>query len=232
MRQIAACRFARKNLAAERANPLHVVPRMALILALDPGFAAFGAALVDAATGELVDVDVFSTAPNTIKRKRPRKPGAKRRRLPVVGGVARDDDRRVGELAKSFRAFVAEHQIAAAVGESCGGSQDASAARAMGMANAIAAMLVDELWLELERVSVHAWRRTFVPSKVDRAVSDEELYDAIGKQTCDRVRSMLIARGRAGSLWVHGADALAIGRWARNFSSSVRRACGIASGGL
>jgi hypothetical protein len=209
---------------------------MPLILALDPGFAAFGAALVDAASGEIVDVDVFATAPNTIKPKRPRKPNAdgtkkKRRRHPVVGGMARDMDRRSLEIARDFRAFVGEHQPAAAVAESSGGSAlGFTAAIALGAANAIASIVVSELWIELERVTVQAWRRTFVPGK--SKIADEELYDAIGKLTCERIRTMLIARGRLGSLWVHAADAYAIGRWSRDFCAPVRRACGIAVGGL
>lgn len=210
-----------------------------LILALDPGLAAFGAALVDAATGELVDVDVCSTEPNTIKPKRPRKPPVdgkkrKRRRLPIAGGKARDDDRRAGELAAWLLAFAGPHSPAAAVAESAGGSAlGFTAAIALGAANAIAALTVAELGLELERVTVQAWRRTYVPAPVDgRKVTDEELYDAIGKSSCDRIAKILVARGRSASLWVHGADAFAIGRWARNFSSSVRRACAIDAGGL
>lgn len=207
-----------------------------LILALDPGFAAFGAAVVDAATGELVDVDVFATAPNTIKPTKPRRPPVegkkkKRRRLPVVGGAARDMDRRALEIASGFRTFVAEHWLDVAVAESSGGSAlGFTAAIALGAGNAIASVLVGELGIELERVGVREWRRTYVPGKAK--IEDEELYDAIGKATCERVERMLVARGRARSLWVHGVDALAIGRWARNFSAPVRRACGISIGGL
>jgi hypothetical protein len=235
MRQFAACVLARLFLARSLVNPAYGSVRM-LILALDPGLAAFGAALVDAESGELVDVDVFPTAPNTIaptgKRREP-KPGQKRkrRRLPVVGGMARDMDRRTLELAAGLISFALPHRPAAAVAESSGGSAlGFTAAIALGAANAIAAIAVGELGIELDRVTVKAWRRTYVPGK--NKISDEELYDAIGKSTCERISKMLIARGRLGSLWVHAADALAIGRWARNFSSPVRRACGIDVGGL
>ena len=206
---------------------------MPRILALDPGEAAFGASVLDA-TGAIVAADVLSTEPHTIRPRRPRKPRdgkSKRRRLPVVGGMARDTDRRIGELWRWLIDFARPYGCVAAVAESPGGSAlGFTAAIALGTANSIARIATIELGLPLERVGVREWRRTFVPGKA--TIEDQELYDAIGRVAADRVGEELSRRGRKASLAVHAIDSVGIGRWSINFSPLVRRALGIDVGGL
>lgn len=211
---------------------------MPLLLALDPGLADFGAALLCGRTGAIVAADVLTTAPNTIPRKReqrPLKPGEKRRRTkrPVVGGVALDTDRRIAELAEWLGYFASSSpdRIGAAVAEAPGGSLlGFTAAIALGTASTVAAMFCRTIAAPLERVSVRTWRRTYVPG--EKVITDDALYAAIGARAADQVARELALRGRAASKSVHALDSVGIGRWARNYSPSVRRALGIDVGGL
>lgn len=215
---------------------------MPLLLALDPGLADFGAALLCGRTGAIVAADVLTTAPNTIPRKREQRalaPGEKRRRTkrPVVGGVAIDTDRRITALAQWLVGFARTTQasagelIGAAVAEAPGGSLlGFTAAIALGTASTVAAMFCRTIAAPLERVSVRTWRRTYVPG--EKVITDDALYAAIGARAADQVARELALRGRAASKSVHALDSVGIGRWARNYSPSVRRALGIDVGGL
>lgn len=205
---------------------------MTRILALDPGLAAFGASVLDE-RGEIIAADALDTEPNTIRPKRPRKPGAnkRRRRLPVVGGVAFDTDRRIGLIWDWISAFSALHCPDVVVAESPGGSAlGFTAAIALGTASTIASLLAHTSGSELVRVGVKAWRRTYVPGVAK--IPDEDLYDAIGKVAASRAADELKIRGRSANLLVHVLDSVGIGRWAINFSSIARRALGIDVGGL
>lgn len=208
---------------------------MTRILALDPGFAAFGAVILDD-KGAIVAADVADTAPNTIPRKKPPRPlkngeKRKRKRQPVVGGLAFDNDRRVVELYRWLVDFARPFSAVAAVAESPGGSAlGFTAAQALALANAVARLACLDLEIELHRVSVQQWRRTFVPGQ--RVIPDEDLYDAIGKPAAAACAAELATRGRRPSLLVHALDGVGIGRWSLDYCAPIRRELWIDEDGL
>lgn len=203
-----------------------------MLVALDPGLAAFGAVAMDA-RGEILGADVCTTEPDTVPSSRPRKPGAKRNRSKVRGGSAHDTDRRTVIVSHWLGAFLERWQPRAVVAEAAGGSKGARAGAMLAAASAIAAIAVDGIgWGDtpLVRVHVQQWRRTFVPDK--RKIPDAELYACLADVTRGKILVFLGEQGRRPSLGVHAYDAALIGRWAIKFSAVARRALGIDEAGL
>lgn len=152
----------------------------------------------------------------------------------IIGGSAADTDRRILELDAWLRDLIAWFSPAIVVAEATGGSKGARAAIATASANATIAIATRRYDLELVRVHVQQWRRVFVPSPVGgtRKITDEELYDAIGKAAEERVIAELASRKKPAGLKVHALDAIGIGRWGVWHCSKVRRAVGVDVGGL
>ncbi len=104
---------------------------MSVLLALDPSFAAYGWAVLELGTApRLIAAGVIETKP-TPKNKR-------------TGSACEDDARRVRFLRRELGRLFDAHRPVVVAAEAASGSKSAIGAKALGIAQAITACVVDE----------------------------------------------------------------------------------------